>query len=132
MALAAGKLALNIGQVAAFSGALLLGIIPFCAMGLMVGSLASGSAAPGYANLIYLPGCYLSGMFFPAARVDALADADLAAIPRQAARNAPGGHHEGAVRTAVDGDCVLARIHRAVRRHHDLAPLQEGLNESMG
>lgn len=65
MALAAGKLALNIGQVAAFSGALLLGIIPFCAMGLMVGSLSSGSAAPGYANLIYLPGCYLSGMFFP-------------------------------------------------------------------
>ena len=65
VALAAGKLALDIGQVAAFSGALLVGIIPFCAMGLMVGSLASGSAAPGYANLIYLPGCYLSGMFFP-------------------------------------------------------------------
>ena len=34
-------------------------------MGLMIGSLVSGSAAPGYANLIYLPGCYLSGMFFP-------------------------------------------------------------------
>jgi ABC-2 type transport system permease protein len=65
VALAAGKLALGIGQVAAFSGALLVGIIPFCAMGLMVGSLASGSAAPAYANLIYLPGCYLSGMFFP-------------------------------------------------------------------
>jgi ABC-2 type transport system permease protein len=65
VALATGKLALSVGQVAAFSVALLLGIIPFCAMGLMVGSLASGSAAPGYANLIYLPGCYLSGMFFP-------------------------------------------------------------------
>ena len=65
VALATGKLALSVGQVAAFSGALLVGIIPFCAMGLMVGSLASGSAAPGYANLIYLPGCYLSGMFFP-------------------------------------------------------------------
>ena len=46
VALATGKLALSIGQVAAFSGALLVGIIPFCAMGLMVGSLASGSAAP--------------------------------------------------------------------------------------
>ena len=65
VALTTGKLALDIGQVAAFSGALLVGTIPFCAMGLMVGSLASGSAAPGYANLIYLPGCYLSGMFFP-------------------------------------------------------------------
>jgi len=65
VALAAGKLALDVGQIAAFSGALLVGTIPFCAMGLMIGSLASGSAAPGYANLVYLPGCYLSGMFFP-------------------------------------------------------------------
>ncbi|HEV7609332.1 MAG TPA: ABC transporter permease [Steroidobacteraceae bacterium] len=65
MALATGKLALAPGQVAAFSGALLVGSIPFCAMGLMVGSLASGTTAPGYSLLIYLPGCYLSGMFFP-------------------------------------------------------------------
>jgi ABC-2 type transport system permease protein len=64
-ALATGKLTLGLGQVAALSGALLIGTIPFCAMGLMIGSLVSGSAAPGYANLIYLPGCYLSGMFFP-------------------------------------------------------------------
>jgi len=64
-ALATGKLTLGTGQVAALSGALLIGTIPFCAMGLMIGSLVSGSAAPGYANLIYLPGCYLSGMFFP-------------------------------------------------------------------
>jgi ABC-2 type transport system permease protein len=34
-------------------------------MGLMMGSLVKGSAAAGYANLVYLPGCYLSGMFFP-------------------------------------------------------------------
>jgi ABC-2 type transport system permease protein len=65
LALATGKLSLGAGQVAALSAALMAGTIPFCAMGLMVGSLASGSAAPGYANLIYLPGCYLSGMFFP-------------------------------------------------------------------
>jgi ABC-2 type transport system permease protein len=31
----------------------------------MIGSLAGGSAAPAWANLVYLPGCYLSGMFFP-------------------------------------------------------------------
>jgi ABC-2 type transport system permease protein len=65
LALATGKLTLAPGPVAALSGALMVGTIPFCAMGLMVGSLASGNAAPGYANLIYLPGCYLSGMFFP-------------------------------------------------------------------
>jgi ABC-2 type transport system permease protein len=65
MALATGKLSLGAGQVAAFSAALMVGTIPFCAMGLMIGSLASGTAAPAYANLVYLPGCYLSGMFFP-------------------------------------------------------------------
>lgn len=65
VALAAGKLALAPGQIVMLSGALLVGTIPFTALGLMIGSLVSGSAAPGYANLVYLPGCYLSGMFFP-------------------------------------------------------------------
>jgi len=65
MALATGKLSLDAGQVAALSAAFMAGTIPFCAMGLMIGALASGTAAPAYANLIYLPGCYLSGMFFP-------------------------------------------------------------------
>ena len=65
VAFATGKLALTGGQVAALSGALLVGTIPFTALGLMIGSLFSGSAAPAWANLVYLPGCYLSGMFFP-------------------------------------------------------------------
>jgi ABC-2 type transport system permease protein len=65
VALATGKLSLGAGQVAALSVAFMVGMIPFCAMGLMIGSLVSGTAAPAYANLIYLPGCYLSGMFFP-------------------------------------------------------------------
>jgi ABC-2 type transport system permease protein len=60
-----GKLALGVGPLIGLSAALLAGSIPFCALGLMVGTLVSGSGAPGYANLIYLPGCYLSGMFFP-------------------------------------------------------------------
>jgi ABC-2 type transport system permease protein len=65
LALITGKLSLGTGQVLALSGALMVGTIPFCAMGLMIGSLVSGTSAPAYANLIYLPGCYLSGMFFP-------------------------------------------------------------------
>ncbi len=65
LALVTGKLALAPAQVAAMSAALMVGTIPFTAMGLMIGALCSGSAAPGFANLIYLPGCYLSGMFFP-------------------------------------------------------------------
>jgi ABC-2 type transport system permease protein len=63
--LAAGKIPLDTGPLIAMSVALLAGSIPFCALGLMIGALVSGSAAPGYANLIYLPGCYLSGLFFP-------------------------------------------------------------------
>jgi ABC-2 type transport system permease protein len=64
-AIITGKLPLPGGQIAAMSAAMIVGTIPFCALGLMVGALVKGSAAPGYANLIYLPGCYLSGLFFP-------------------------------------------------------------------
>lgn len=60
-----GQTGLSAGQLAAMSAVLVAGTIPFCALGLMVGSLASGSAAPAYANLLYLPGMYLSGLFFP-------------------------------------------------------------------
>jgi ABC-2 type transport system permease protein len=65
VALASGKLSLAAPQAVAMSLALIAGSIPFCALGLMIGTLISGSAAPGYANLIYLPGCYLGGLFFP-------------------------------------------------------------------
>jgi len=65
IALWSGKLSLEPAQCVALSFALVLGSIPFCALGLMIGSLVKGSAATGYANLIYLPGCYLSGLFFP-------------------------------------------------------------------
>jgi len=64
-AILTGKLALGAGQIVYMSLGLIAGSIPFCALGLMIGALVKGSAAPGYANLIYLPGCYLSGMFFP-------------------------------------------------------------------
>ncbi len=42
-----------------------LGVLPFCAMGLFVGSLVSGQAAPAIVNLIYLPMAFLSGLLFP-------------------------------------------------------------------
>jgi ABC-2 type transport system permease protein len=65
LAIAGGKLTLGAGQLFGLSAALMLGTIPFTALGLMIGSIATGSSAPAFANLIYLPGCYLSGMFFP-------------------------------------------------------------------
>ncbi|MFT7722765.1 MAG: ABC transporter permease [Roseateles sp.] len=65
LAAATGQARLDGAQLAAMSAVLVAGTVPFCALGLMLGALTSGSAAPAYANLAYLPGLYLSGVFFP-------------------------------------------------------------------
>jgi ABC-2 type transport system permease protein len=49
----------------------LLGVLPFCAIGLFIGSLVGGSAAPAIANLIYLPMSFLSGLWMPLAALPA-------------------------------------------------------------
>jgi len=43
----------------------LFGVLPFCAIGLCIGTLVSGQAAPGVINLIYLPMSFLSGLWMP-------------------------------------------------------------------
>lgn len=65
LAVVTGQAHLSGAQLAAMSVVLIAGTIPFCALGVMLGALTSGSAAPAYANLAYLPGLYLSGVFFP-------------------------------------------------------------------
>ena len=42
-----------------------LGVLPFCAIGLYVGSLVGGNAAPALLNLLYLPMAFLSGLWLP-------------------------------------------------------------------
>lgn len=42
-----------------------LGVLPFCALGLWIGSLVGGQAAPAVINLIYLPMAFLSGLWLP-------------------------------------------------------------------
>ena len=42
-----------------------VGTLPFCAIGLFIGSRVSGRSAPAWVNLAYLPMTYLSGLFFP-------------------------------------------------------------------
>jgi ABC-2 type transport system permease protein len=44
---------------------MIVGAIPFGAIGLFIGAYASGSAAPAFGNLVYLPMLWLSGLFFP-------------------------------------------------------------------
>jgi ABC-2 type transport system permease protein len=64
-ALIAGKITLSLVQVLIMWAVLVVGVIPFCAMGLFIGALASGSAAPAYGNLVFLPMMWLSGLFIP-------------------------------------------------------------------
>lgn len=42
-----------------------LGVLPFCAIGLCVGAYVSGQAAPAIVNVIYLPMAFLSGLWVP-------------------------------------------------------------------
>ncbi len=42
-----------------------LGVLPFCALGLLVGSRVNASAAPAVINFIYLPMSFLSGLWMP-------------------------------------------------------------------
>lgn len=41
------------------------GVLPFCAMGLWLGTLLKGQGAPSLVNLVYLPMAFLSGLWFP-------------------------------------------------------------------
>lgn len=42
-----------------------VGTLPFCALGLCLGTLVGGSSAPAVVNLIYLPMSFLSGLWMP-------------------------------------------------------------------
>jgi ABC-2 type transport system permease protein len=41
------------------------GVLPFCALGLFLGTRIPAQAAPAIANLIYLPMAFLSGLLIP-------------------------------------------------------------------
>jgi ABC-2 type transport system permease protein len=46
-------------------GSLVLGAVPFCALGLAIGYFAGPSSAPAIVNLIYLPMAVCSGLWIP-------------------------------------------------------------------
>ena len=64
-ALLAGKITLSAGQLLIMTVVMVIGTVPFAAIGLFIGAYASGSSAPAYANLIFLPMLWLSGLFIP-------------------------------------------------------------------
>lgn len=64
-ALAFGHPGLRFGQYLGVALLDMLGSLPFCAVGLFIGTRASGKSAPAFANLAYLPFMHLGGLFYP-------------------------------------------------------------------
>lgn len=60
-----GRVTLTPAQVGALFATGVLGVLPFCALGMFIGTLVKGQGGPGVLNLIYLPMSFLSGLWFP-------------------------------------------------------------------
>jgi ABC-2 type transport system permease protein len=65
LAVTVGQTTLGVGQAAKVFVVEVLGVLPFCALGLCIGAYASGQASPAVANLVYLPMAFLSGLWVP-------------------------------------------------------------------
>lgn len=60
-----GGVSLAPGQWLALLAINVLGVLPFCALGLYIGSLVGASAAVAVVNLLFLPMAFLSGLWLP-------------------------------------------------------------------
>jgi ABC-2 type transport system permease protein len=56
---------LTVGQASRLLLMGVLGVLPFCALGMLMGTLIKGQGAPGALNLVYLPMSFLSGLWVP-------------------------------------------------------------------
>ncbi len=60
-----GGVRLMPSQIAGLMATLVLGSIPFCAFGLVIGYFAKPNSAPAVVNMLYLPMSFLSGLWMP-------------------------------------------------------------------
>jgi ABC-2 type transport system permease protein len=60
---------------------LILGALPFCAMGLAIGYFAGPNSAPAIVNLLYLPMAFVSGLWIPLAALPKFFRAVAPALP---------------------------------------------------
>lgn len=60
-----GEVRLSFLQIIKLLAVLILGTIPFAAMGLAMGYVAGPNSAPGIVNLVYLPMAFASGLWVP-------------------------------------------------------------------
>lgn len=65
LALGLGHVQLTAGQAGLLLLIGMLGVLPFCALGMFIGTLVKGQGAPGVLNLIYLPMSFMSGLWIP-------------------------------------------------------------------
>lgn len=60
-----GDVDIGFGEWLQLGAVLLVGVLPFCALGLLIGSMVGGQAAVAIVNLVYLPMAVLSGLWIP-------------------------------------------------------------------
>lgn len=65
LGIAAGGVRLPVPTLLALGGTLIVGSIPFCALGLAAGYLTGPNSAPAIVNLVYLPMAFASGLWLP-------------------------------------------------------------------
>jgi ABC-2 type transport system permease protein len=65
LALTIGGVHLEIGTLCALVAVLIAGALPFCALGLAIGTLAGPNSAPAIVNCINLPLAFLGGLWIP-------------------------------------------------------------------
>jgi ABC-2 type transport system permease protein len=65
IALTLGKVTLATSQLLELTLVNVLGVLPFCAIGLYIGTVVSGPGAPAVINILYLPMAFLAGLWMP-------------------------------------------------------------------
>lgn len=68
-------------QIAALYLSNVPGVLPFCALGLLLGTLVKGQGAPAVINMLYLPMAFLSGLWFPVASLPKFLQSIAPALP---------------------------------------------------
>ena len=72
LGLALGHVALSPLQWAQLFVVDVFGVLPFCAIGLYIGTTVSGQGAPAVINLLYLPMAFLAGLWMPLSMLPSL------------------------------------------------------------
>ena len=65
VAVSIGHVSLTAAQCLGITAITVVGGLPFCAIGLFIGTRVTGKSAPAVVNLIYVPMMHVSGLFYP-------------------------------------------------------------------